>query len=528
MKQSSEQQLKERQLAENEIPTMRRARPHRSGYADRRAFAMLLLGFAAGVPILLIFSSLSLWLTEAGVDRATVTMFSWAALGYSFKFIWAPLVDTLPLPWLTQRFGRRRGWLLLAQGLIILAIVAMAALDPSQPAVLPWMAAAAVLLGFSSATQDVVIDAYRIEIAPGDAAMQSVMSATYTAGYRVGMIVAGAGALWLASGFGSAKGHYLYAAWRNTYWLMAAVMGVGILTTLRVSEPAVRREQPAGVALGENARLVGLFVCAVLAFVLVFRVAGGWLPETREPLLSLLWEGVRLAAALLSAVAAARVLVRLGMVRGEVVRQTWVSPLADFFRRYGRHAALLLALIGLYRISDIVAGVIANVFYADMGFSKDEIAGAVKTFGVLMSIAGGFFGGVLAQRFAVMLLLLLGAVLASATNLLFIALFWQGHSLPWLYLAVAFDNLAGGLASAVFVAFLSSLTSIRFTAVQYALFSSLMTLLPKMLGGYSGSIVNQIGYDGFFLFTALLGIPVLWLVWLVWCKLPPADAEQAE
>jgi len=195
--------------------------------------------------------------------------------------------------------------------------------------------------------------------------------------------------------------------------------------------------------------------------------------------------------------------------------QTWVSPVTDFFRRYGRSALLLLALIGLYRISDIVAGVISNVFYQDLGFSKEEIAWAVKTFGVLMAIAGGFVGGALSQRYSLMKMMMLGAVLAAATNLLFVALAYQGRDLTLMYLAVGSDNLASGLAGAVFVAFLSVLTNIRFTAVQYAILSSLMTLLPKTLGGYSGTMVENIGYPGFFLFTALLGLPVLLLVYLV-------------
>ena len=191
-----------------------------------------------------------------------------------------------------------------------------------------------------------------------------------------------------------------------------------------------------------------------------------------------------------------------------------MSPVADFFHRYGRAALLLLALIGMYRVSDIVAGVVANVFYQDMGFAKEEIAAAVKTFGVVMAVAGGLLGGLLSQRFSLMKMMTAGAVLASATNLLFVALSYRGHDVLFLYLAVGCDNLASGLAGAVFVAFLSSLTSIRFTAVQYAVLSSLMTLLPKTLGGYSGSMVQNIGYPGFFLFTALLGVPVLLLLWL--------------
>lgn len=483
-------------------------------YADRRAWIMLALGFSAGVPILLIFSSLSLWLGEAGVDRKTITMFSWAALGYSFKFVWAPLIDALPLPLLSRLLGKRRGWLLLAQLLIIAAIVWMASVDPVRADALHLMAAAAVLLGFSSATQDVLIDAYRIEAAPHNHALQSVMSATYNAGYRIGMIVAGAGSLYLATWFGSAKEHYLYEAWRNTYWVMAAVMGLGVLTTLLIREPASNAEQTHRFGVADNLRLLLMFVLSVSVFVFAFRTVGAWLPESPSPLAALLLETLRLGASAAAAITLGRLLTAIGIVPAQVVRQTWIEPLADFFRRYGKNAVLLLALIGLYRISDIVAGVISNVFYADLGFSKKEIADAVKTFGVLMSIAGGFAGGLLAQRFPIMKMMMLGALLAAATNLLFVLLTWAGHNSAVMYVAVGFDNFAAGLAGTVFVAFLSALTNIRFTAVQYALFSSIMTLLPKTLGGYSGSIVNHIGYEGFFTFTTLLGVPILYLVWL--------------
>ena len=204
-------------------------------YLDRRSLIMLFLGFVAGIPILLIFSSLSLWLREAGIDRSVVTMFSWAALGYAFKFIWAPLIDAVPLPILTKLLGRRRSWILVSQIMIIAAICIMASVNPANEGSLVLMAVGAVLLGFSSATQDIVIDAYRIELAPPS--LQAVLSAMYVTGYRIGMIVAGAGALYLADYFGSTESFYSYEAWRNTYWIMAAVMGIGVITTLVIHEP---------------------------------------------------------------------------------------------------------------------------------------------------------------------------------------------------------------------------------------------------------------------------------------------------
>ncbi len=490
-----------------------------AAYTDRRAITLFFLGFSAGVPILLIFSSLSLWLREAGVDRSTVTMFSWAALAYSFKFVWAPLIDSLPLPLLTRALGKRRGWLLLSQLLVIAAVCSMAMVNPVGSTALTYMAAGAVLLGFSSATQDVVIDAYRIEAAADDVAMQSVTAATYNAGYRVGMIVAGAGALFLAARLGSHENAYVYAAWQQTYFIMAAVMGVGVATTLLMREPAASERHTAARSTADNLRLLLLFLVSVAAFVAAFSQLGKVLPQGGGPLAAFGWEAVRLLLSAAAASAVGALTVKSGLVPKQLAVGTWIHPVTDFFERYGKSALLLLALIGVYRISDIVAGVISNVFYQDMGFSKEEIAAAVKTFGVVMAVAGGFLGGLLSQKFALMKMMMTGAVLAALTNLLFVALAYRGHDVAFMYLAVGFDNLAAGLAGAVFIAFLSALTNIRFTAVQYAIFSSLMTLLPKTLGGYSGAMVDKIGYPGFFTLTALLGVPVLLLVYLAEKKL---------
>ena len=490
-------------------------------FFHRRVVTMLFLGFSAGIPLLLIFSSLSLWLREAGAERAAVTYFSWAALGYSFKFVWAPLVDQLPLPGLTRRLGRRRAWMLLAQFVVIAAILAMAAIDPAaKQSSLTLMAFAAVLLGFASATQDIVIDAYRIESA--EAELQAMMSATYIAGYRIGMLVAGAGSLFLADWFGTSGGAYYYPAWQWTYCAMALAMLVGVTTTLVIVEPPQPESSGALDTSQDYARFLLMFVVAIGGFVAVFFFSGditGGIKTSLGAMLAnpflaaFLVESLRLALALSIMWLLALALVKSGIVGYSMVERTYLMPIRDFFKRYGwSFAWILLALIGVYRISDIVLGVISNVFYQDLGFSKSEIASVVKTFGLLMTIAGGFVGGLLALRFGVMRILFLGAVLSAATNLLFMLLASIGYDMFWLYVIISADNLSAGIASAAFVAFLSSLTNISFTAMQFAIFSSLMTLIPKVLGGYSGSIVDAVGYPDFFLITAILGLPVLLLI----------------
>lgn len=481
---------------------------------------MLFLGFSAGLPILLIFSSLSLWLREAEVSRATVTFFSWAALGYSFKFVWAPLVDKLPVPILQALLGRRRSWLLLAQSCVILSIWWMSSIDPaSGQNSLNWMALAAVMLGFSSATQDIVIDAYRIESA--DASLQALMSSTYIAGYRIGMLLAGAGALFLADAFGTRMGAYNFEAWQWAYRIMAASMGIGILTTLLIPKPQGEQQQIETYSKKESLSLLGLFVCVVTAFIGGYIITQTLLPFkeslttfTHNKVLSgVLIETVRLVCAIGAAFIIAKILVGLHWINRQLVTTSYIDPLKDFFSRYKLTLALLLlALISVYRLSDIVLGVISNVFYQDMGYSKTDIAAIVKSFGLAMTIVGGLLGGVLSVRYGVMRILMLGAILGAGTNLLFMLLA-QGQPTQWALIGViSADNLSAGLASAAFIAFLSSLTNLQFTATQYAIFSSLMTLFPKILGGYSGSIVDTIGYEQFFLLTALLGIPAILLI----------------
>ena len=413
-------------------------------YREAATVRMLLLGFSAGLPLLLVLGTLSFWLREAGIDRTTIGYLSWVGLAYAFKWVWAPLVDRLPIPLLTRWLGRRRSWLLLAQLAVMAGLVAMSFNDPRvalQPVV--W---GALAVAFGSATQDIALDAYRIESAA--TSRQAALAAAYQTGYRLAMIWAGAGVLWIAARAEVAQvANYQHSAWQTAYLVMAASMLVGMLTVLLSPEPAGRVQVPA-------------------------KNLGEWL------------------------------------------QSALVEPFADFIRRYQWQAALMLALIAIYRISDVVMGIMANPFYVDMGYTKDEVAAVTKVYGVVMTLLGAFVGGVLSMRFGVMRVLMLGAVLSAATNLLFAWLAGQGHDVTGLIFVVSADNLSSGIASAAFIAYLSSLTNINYSATQYALFSSMMLLLPKFLAGYSGKYVDAFGYINFFNATAVLGLPVLVLVWL--------------
>ena len=432
-------------------------------YTHPRVLGMLSLGFSAGLPLLLILGTLSFWLREAGIDRTTIGHLSWIGLAYSVKWLWSPLVDRLPLPFLTRWLGRRRAWLFLSQMIIAAALVGMALTDPVLD--LPQLVFFALAVAFASATQDIALDAYRIEAVAVE--LQGAMAATYQAGYRIAMILASAGVLWIAAAVDASAATYEHLPWRFAYLVMAGSMAVGIITTLIIREPDVSYSR----LIADNESIAQQAIAA-------------WNLHPRVKRL-LIW----LYGAL-------------------------IAPFRDFIVRHGRHALLILGLIALYRISDVVMGVMSNPFYVDMGYSKDEVATISKVYGVLMTIAGAALGGVLTLKIGIMRTLFLGAVLSALTNLLFVWLAGRGHDVSGLIFTISADNLSAGIASSAFIAYLSGLTNSAYSATQYALFSSVMLLLPKFIAGFSGQFVDAYGYENFFIATALLGLPVLILVWL--------------
>lgn len=436
-------------------------------YRHPRVLAMLFLGFSAGLPFLLIFSTLSVWLREADISRTEIGFFSWIGIMFSIKVVWAPIVDRTPLPILTRLLGKRRSWMLLAQSGIALGLLAIAASDPATD--VAGVALCALFVAFCAATQDVSIDAYRIEAVAKE--LQGAMAATYQLGYRLALLAAGAGALYVAD----------FVSWPVAYAAMAGCMLVGMLTVLAIEEPSVEVR-----------------------------------PETRE-------REARLAERLESRTGASPRLHRAIAWFSSAV----VSPFADFFARNGRIAVAILALIALYRISDITMGIMANPLYVDLGFTKTEIATASKTVGIPLIILGAFLGGFLVARFGLFGPLLLGALLTVATNLAFAYLAVSDPTFDLLLLTVSADNLAGGFAGSVFIAYLSSLTNTAYTATQYALFSSLFTLAGKFLGGFSGIIVDATSYQAFFIYAAVLGLPAILLVlFLMIREARAAPAEQ--
>lgn len=435
----------------------------------RRACVMLLLGFAAGLPILLVFSTLSAWLRIEGVSRTEIGFFAWAGMAYTFKFVWAPLVDRISLPVLDRLLGRRRSWILFAQAIVIGAILLASTATPADGLVV--IAVATVLIGFGSATQDIALDAWRIDIA--EDRLQALLVAIYQWGYRFGMIAAGAGALVMAD----------YGGFPFAYGVLAGLMAIGVAGVFLAPEPPRPKALGGGTELIEDA------------------VKGNPLGEA--------------AAWLYSAV---------------------VAPFVDFIVRYRWIALLILTLIGAYRLNDFILGFMAYPFYVDMGYTLSEIGAVSKVYGVFAMLAGAMLAGVAATRYGVYPVLMVGAIISAVSAFAFtwlatiqptdavttldgVALTpWpleKDPSILYLTLAITAENVAGGWAGTALIAYMSSLTNRAFSATQYALFSSFYALPGKLFGGFSGLMVDGLGYASFFTTTAAIGAPAIVLVWIV-------------
>lgn len=424
-------------------------------YRSPQMVSMLFLGFSCGLPFYLIFQTLSAWLRSEHIVRATIGMLAWAGLFYPLKFVWAPVVDRLRLPLLYRWLGRRRSWMLLAQLGIAGSLLALSASHPARN--LLHVALAASVLALFAATQDIAVDAWRIESAPDRA--QGAMAAAYQLGYRIALIIGSAGALGFAQGFG----------WRISYLLMAALVAVGVVTTLLIREPAAGATRTAALA---EARALE------------------WVKHRAH------WpNGLRRAGATF-----------IGAV---------VCPLLDFFERQGvMTAILLLLLVGSYRLTEYAMGSMVNPFYIDHGYSLGQIATVVKVLGLSISLLGVVAAGSLVAKVGIRAALIVGSLMIMVSNLGFALLATTaGPTIAGLALANGVDNLAQALHGTALIAFLSSLTSPKYTATQYALFSSFYALAGKILEGTSGFVVDAIGYAHFFVYTASLSILPLFLMW---------------
>jgi len=404
-------------------------------YTDRRVIAILFLGFSSGMPLLLTFSTLSIWLAEEGISKTTIGLFALVGMPYSLKFIWAPLIDRLRLPLLTRWLGRRRGWAILTQVALMIGITGLGGNDPANGA---WaMAAWALFVTFASASQDVVIDAYRVEIL--EEKQFGAGAAMIVAGYRLGMLASGAGALYLAEA----------VSWFWVYVAMAGLMAVGMLAILLNPEPG-RGENDSAAADGRTHPIK-------------------WL------------------------------------------RDAVVEPFAEFLHRGGWLPILLFVVF--YKFGDSLAGIMANPFYVEIGFSKAEIASVSKIFGLGATLVGGFLGGMLVMRRGIMQSLLWCGLLQMLSNLMFAVQAMVGHDISMLAVTIAVENVAGGMGTAAFVAYLSSLCNIAYTATQYALLSSLMALARTALSAPGGAVAESTSWVSFFLITTIAALPGLALLW---------------
>jgi PAT family beta-lactamase induction signal transducer AmpG len=471
-------------------------------FLDRRMAVMLALGFSAGLPNLLIFQTLSAWLRAAGLSLETISLFSLATLAYALKFIWAPLIDRTTVPWLTKRLGHRRSWMIVAQAMVATGLLLIAGSDPHRN--LLAMAVFAAFTGFSGATQDIVIDAWRIEAA--EVARQGAMVTAYQYGYRIAMLVAGALPLFLAD----------HMPWNFSYGLMAALMVVGFLGVFfapREHQHVIRPIPTGGLREARGLEVIEWLVrlAILVAGALIagsglaakpdvlsgalssmgFSDAATWLKHAWTAKPNGIWlQLMGLAVGLVVIVLAASPIPGVKTRPGVYLSVSLGEPFADFFRRFGKYAGLILALICFYRISDFVLNIMTN-FYQDVGFSLTQIAEAQKVFGFWATLIGVTIGGLSVTRIGLMRSLVIGAFALPITNTIFSWLAIQGPIFRDFVAVVFIDNIVSGYAGTCLIAYMSSLTGEGFTATQYALFSSLYALPGKIIASQSGRIVES-------------------------------------
>jgi PAT family beta-lactamase induction signal transducer AmpG len=471
-------------------------------FFERRSLVMLGLGFSSGLPYLLVFDTLSAWLRTAGLSLELIGFFSLATLAYAFKFLWAPLLDRTALPGLTRLLGHRRSWMLVTQGFIIVFLVGMSTVNPATDLAL--MAALAVCVGFAGASQDIVMDAWRIEAV--DESRQGAMAASYQWGFRLAMIVAGAVPLVLAESMG----------WNFSYGLMASLILIGsasVLLAPRETQHVIRPVETGGAP--KRPALDGLEWALRLALLLIGALLMGSgltgnatiLGQALSPFMSA--EAVDALKAAWTARPNGVWLQVMGLIAGlgllavsawpmpgtptrpgAYLSQAFGEPLGAFFRRFEGAAPLILALICVYRLSDFLLNIM-NPFYIDLGFTLTEIAEVRKVFGVVATTLGVFLGGYLVARIGMLRTLMLGAFAQPLSNLIFAWLATRGHDLFSLFVAIGVDNVATGLAGTVFIVYLSSLTSAGFTATQYAFFTSIYAIPGRLVASQSGRIVEE-------------------------------------
>ncbi len=407
-------------------------------YCQPRLIAIFFLGVSSGLPLLLTASTLSVWLTEEGVNRAAIGAFGLVALPYTLKWLWSPLVDRLPIPVLTRLLGRRRGWMVFTQIGLVISLLALGTAKPVEHPIM--VVLLALMVTFCSASQDIVIDAFRVEIL--DEKTYGAGAAMVVFGYRIGMLIAGAGALYLATFFG----------WFVAYACMAALVGIGLVTVLLCREPVARPPHPALSHKGRGFK--------------------------------------------------------------EQLREAVVEPFRDFMSR--PNWVWVLVFILLFKLGDAFVTRMSNPFYLAMGFSKIEIANISKVFGVIATILGGFTGGVLVNRFGIMRALLVCGLIQMFSNLVFAVQAMVGHDTSMLMVTIAVENIAGGMATAAFVAYLSSLCHISYTATQYALLSSVAKSGDTILASASGLMAQSMSWEMYFVGTSLLAAPaMIVLLWLI-------------